>query len=75
MGKINKDDVVIIPAFGTTLEIEHLLLDKGVDVQKYNTTCPFVEKFGTGPKNWVKKITPLLFMVNLNMKKQRPLFA
>jgi 4-hydroxy-3-methylbut-2-en-1-yl diphosphate reductase len=42
--KINKDDVVIIPAFGTTLEIENLLLDKGVDVQKYNTTCPFVEK-------------------------------
>jgi 4-hydroxy-3-methylbut-2-enyl diphosphate reductase len=41
---INKDDVVIIPAFGTTLEIEKLLLDKGVDVQKYNTTCPFVEK-------------------------------
>jgi 4-hydroxy-3-methylbut-2-en-1-yl diphosphate reductase len=42
--KINQDDVVIIPAFGTTLEIEHLLLDKGVEVQKYNTTCPFVEK-------------------------------
>ena len=41
---ISKDDVVIIPAFGTTLEIEHLLLDKGVEVQKYNTTCPFVEK-------------------------------
>jgi len=42
--KINKEDVVIIPAFGTTLEIEHLLLDKGVELQKYNTTCPFVEK-------------------------------
>jgi 4-hydroxy-3-methylbut-2-en-1-yl diphosphate reductase len=42
--KISKEDVVIIPAFGTTLEIENLLLDKGVDVQKYNTTCPFVEK-------------------------------
>jgi 4-hydroxy-3-methylbut-2-en-1-yl diphosphate reductase len=42
--EIGKDDVVIIPAFGTTLEIENLLLDKGVDVQKYNTTCPFVEK-------------------------------
>jgi 4-hydroxy-3-methylbut-2-en-1-yl diphosphate reductase len=41
---ITKDDVVIIPAFGTTLEIEKLLSDKGVDVQKYNTTCPFVEK-------------------------------
>lgn len=42
--RINKDDVVIIPAFGTTLEIEHMLLDKGIEVQKYNTTCPFVEK-------------------------------
>ena len=42
--KISKEDVVIIPAFGTTLEIEHLLLNKGVEVQKYNTTCPFVEK-------------------------------
>ena len=43
-GDIKADDVVIIPAFGTTLEIENLLLDKGVEVQKYNTTCPFVEK-------------------------------
>lgn len=42
--EINAEDVVIIPAFGTTVEIEHLLLDKGVEVQKYNTTCPFVEK-------------------------------
>jgi 4-hydroxy-3-methylbut-2-en-1-yl diphosphate reductase len=42
--KIGKDDVVIIPAFGTTVEIENLLMDKGVEVQKYNTTCPFVEK-------------------------------
>ena len=42
--EISLEDVVIIPAFGTTLEVEHLLLDKGVEVQKYNTTCPFVEK-------------------------------
>ena len=41
---LKKDDIVIIPAFGTTVEIEHLLLDKGIEVQKYNTTCPFVEK-------------------------------
>jgi len=41
---IQKEDIVIIPAFGTTLEIEHLLLDKEIEVQKYNTTCPFVEK-------------------------------
>ena len=42
--QIKKDDIVIIPAFGTTLETEHFLLDKNVEVQKYNTTCPFVEK-------------------------------
>lgn len=42
--EINRDDVVIIPAFGTTVEIENLLQNKGVEVQKYNTTCPFVEK-------------------------------
>jgi 4-hydroxy-3-methylbut-2-enyl diphosphate reductase len=42
--QITQDDIVIIPAFGTTLEMEHLLLDKGVEVHKYNTTCPFVEK-------------------------------
>lgn len=41
---LKNNDVVIIPAFGTTVEIEKLLLDKGLEVQKYNTTCPFVEK-------------------------------
>ena len=38
------DDIVIIPAFGTTLAIEKKLADKGIPSQKYNTTCPFVEK-------------------------------
>lgn len=42
--QLRKDDIVIIPAFGTTLEIEQILLSKGIEVQRYNTTCPFVEK-------------------------------
>lgn len=41
---IHASDIVIIPAFGTTREIEELLKDKGVNIQPYNTTCPFVEK-------------------------------
>ena len=41
---IDKEDVVIIPAFGTTIEIEKILIQKGVDIKTYNTTCPFVEK-------------------------------
>jgi 4-hydroxy-3-methylbut-2-en-1-yl diphosphate reductase len=42
--ELRPEDIVIIPAFGTTIEIEHRLLDMGLEVQKYNTTCPFVEK-------------------------------
>ena len=42
--EIRNDDVVIIPAFGTTLEIENILQQKGIQTEKYNTTCPFVEK-------------------------------
>ncbi len=38
------DDVVIVPAFGTTLEIEQSLRARGVTLTAYNTTCPFVEK-------------------------------
>ena len=42
--EITADDVVITPAFGTTVEIENLLKEKGIEPEKYNTTCPFVEK-------------------------------
>ncbi len=38
------EDVVIIPAFGTTLETQNQLAALGLDVEKYDTTCPFVEK-------------------------------
>ncbi len=44
MSTLRPEDVVIVPAFGTTLDIEQQLADIGVDVAKYNTTCPFVEK-------------------------------
>ena len=37
-------DVVIVPAFGTTLEVEAALQARGVKLSAYNTTCPFVEK-------------------------------
>lgn len=42
--ELTPDDVVIIPAFGTTLEIQQRLANVGLDVAKYDTTCPFVEK-------------------------------
>ncbi len=41
---LTADDIVIIPAFGTTLDIEDKLKNIGIKIEKYNTTCPFVEK-------------------------------
>jgi len=41
---INNEDIVIIPAFGTTLQMEAKLNAMGIHTEKYNTTCPFVEK-------------------------------
>lgn len=42
--ELRENDIVIIPAFGTTLEIEQILKEKNIEPTKYNTTCPFVEK-------------------------------
>ena len=43
-GAIQENDVVIVPAFGTTLEIQQVLKQKGINPYEYDTTCPFVEK-------------------------------
>ena len=42
--ELNADDIVIVPAFGTTLEIQQILKERGINPYKYDTTCPFVEK-------------------------------
>ncbi len=52
---LTNEDVVIIPAFGTTLEIESILAAKGIPTEKYNTTCPFVEKVWNRSEQIAKK--------------------
>lgn len=42
--KIKSDDVVITPAFGTTIEIQELLEKKNIKLETYDTTCPFVTR-------------------------------
>lgn len=41
---LNSESIVIIPAFGTTLEIEAILSNRGIQLAKYDTTCPFVQR-------------------------------
>ena len=42
--ELTPEDIVVVPAFGTTLEIQETLATRGIDPYTYNTTCPFVEK-------------------------------
>lgn len=44
IASLDEDDIVIVPAFGTTREIQEKLQRQGIDPYEYNTTCPFVEK-------------------------------
>jgi 4-hydroxy-3-methylbut-2-enyl diphosphate reductase len=42
--ELKSNDIVIIPAFGTTIENQKKLKEIGIETFKYDTTCPFVEK-------------------------------
>ena len=45
--ELRPDDIVVVPAFGTTVEIQDALKAIDIDPYTYNTTCPFVEKVWT----------------------------
>lgn len=55
ISSLNAEDIVIVPAFGTTLEIQAQLKEVGIDPYQYNTTCPFVEKVWKRGKQLGKK--------------------
>ncbi|MGB0884647.1 MAG: 4-hydroxy-3-methylbut-2-enyl diphosphate reductase [Flavobacteriales bacterium] len=42
--EVTSDDLVIIPAFGTSVETKTLLEQKGIEYKTYDTTCPFVTR-------------------------------
>jgi 4-hydroxy-3-methylbut-2-enyl diphosphate reductase len=42
--ELGADDIVVVPAFGTTVELQEKLSERGIDTRTFNTTCPFVEK-------------------------------
>ncbi|MEO6281857.1 MAG: 4-hydroxy-3-methylbut-2-enyl diphosphate reductase [Dyadobacter sp.] len=42
--ELTTEDIVIVPAFGTTVENQNKLSELGINSYVYDTTCPFVEK-------------------------------
>lgn len=73
--KVNSEDIVIIPAFGTTLEIERLLERKGIETQRYNTTCPFVEKVWNRSEKLASEEHTLIIHGKYNHEETRATFS
>ncbi len=73
--ELKSDDVVIIPAFGTTLEIEKKLNDIGIPTEKFNTTCPFVEKVWNRSEVIAKKNYTIVIHGKPNHEETRATFS
>jgi 4-hydroxy-3-methylbut-2-en-1-yl diphosphate reductase len=73
--ELRPDDVVIIPAFGTTLDIEKRLNDIGIQTEKYNTTCPFVEKVWNRSEAIAKKNYTIVIHGKPNHEETRATFS
>jgi len=73
--KLTADDIVIIPAFGTTLAIEKKLRQIGIQIEKYNTTCPFVEKVWNRSESIAKKKYSIIIHGKPNHEETRATFS
>jgi 4-hydroxy-3-methylbut-2-enyl diphosphate reductase len=73
--EITKDDIVLIPAFGTTLAIEEKLNSIGIPTEKYNTTCPFVEKVWNRSEQIAKKDYTIIIHGKPNHEETRATFS
>jgi 4-hydroxy-3-methylbut-2-en-1-yl diphosphate reductase len=73
--ELTSDDIVIIPAFGTTLEIENMLNAIGINPYHYNTTCPFVEKVWNKSEELGSKGYTVIIHGKVNHEETRATFS
>ncbi len=72
---ITSRDLVIVPAFGTTVETKNILLEKGVHTEEYNTTCPFVERVWKMSKKLGDKDYTIVIHGKSNHEETRATFS
>ena len=72
---LNAADIVIIPAFGTTIYIENKLQEIGIQTKKYNTTCPFVEKVWNRAETIAKNNYSIIVHGKPNHEETRATFS
>jgi 4-hydroxy-3-methylbut-2-enyl diphosphate reductase len=72
---LSSDDIVIVPAFGTTVEIQRELESVGINPYQYDTTCPFVEKVWKRGNQLGKKENTLVIHGKHNHEETRATFS
>ncbi len=72
---ITSKDLVIVPAFGTTIETKQMLAEKGVHTEEYNTTCPFVERVWKMSKKLGDKDYTIVIHGKSNHEETRATFS
>ena len=72
---LSAEDIVLIPAFGTTLQIEKELKAIGIQIEHYDTTCPFVEKVWNRSEAIAKENYTIIIHGKPNHEETRATFS
>jgi len=72
---IHSDDIVLIPAFGCTLDMLDLLKSKGIQYEAYDTTCPFVELVWKRSKQLSSKAATVIIHGKPNHEETKATFS
>jgi len=75
LDSLNANDIVIIPAFGTTLDMEKRLRSIGIQTETYDTTCPFVEKVWNRSEQIAKKQYTIIVHGKASHEETRATFS
>ncbi|MBL7903098.1 MAG: 4-hydroxy-3-methylbut-2-enyl diphosphate reductase [Bacteroidia bacterium] len=72
---LKSEDIVMIPAFGAPLGLIETLEKKGIPTEKYNTTCPFVERVWKKSEQIGKQDYTILIHGKVNHEETRSTFS
>ncbi len=72
---LTNDDVVIIPAFGASLNDIKELEKRNIKTEAYNTTCPFVERVWKKSENIGKENYTIIIHGKYNHEETRSTFS
>jgi len=73
--EVKKGDIVLIPAFGTTLETRQILAEKEIEYEAFDTTCPFVELVWKRSKQMADKSATTIIHGKPNHEETRATFS